>query len=137
MTFEEMFEKTSKFLNKAKVSDSSENIAVQFNVTGEGSGVFYAKISDGKMDVQPYDYKDNDVSVSVDANELISALENKKGDTLTFAGNESKIAVLKTILAKIPKASTTSAKFAANKATKKVSETAAKTTKKTTRKKTK
>ena len=48
MTFEEMFEKTSKLLNKAKVSDPTENIAVQFNVTGEGSGVFYAKISDGK-----------------------------------------------------------------------------------------
>ncbi|MBR1444108.1 MAG: SCP2 sterol-binding domain-containing protein [Firmicutes bacterium] len=137
MTFEEMFEKTSKLLNKAKVSDSSENIAVQFNVTGEGSGVFYAKISDGKMDVQPYDYKDNDVSVSIDSNELISALVNKKVDTITFAGNESKIAVLKTILAKIPKARSTASTSTASKTTKKVSETAAKTTKKTTRKKTK
>ncbi len=113
MTYEEMFAKVSKLLNKAKVKDIADHIAVQFNVEGDGCGIFYAEIKDSAINVQPYDYNDKDIEVSVDSAELIKALENKAGDTLPFVGNDDKIAVIKPVLAKIPKARAAAAKKAA------------------------
>lgn len=112
MTYEEMFAKASKLLNKAKVKDVADHIAIQFNVDGDGCGIFYAEINEGAMNVQPYDYNDKDIEVTVDSAELFKALENKAGDTLAFVGNEEKIAVIKPILAKIPKARAAAAKKA-------------------------
>lgn len=104
MTYEEIFERSKERLLKAKVKDVKDFIAVQFNIVGEGQGSFYAVIFDGKMDVQPYDYKDNDISLNVSGEELVAALENKTADRLGFYGNNKKIAVLKPVLAAIPKA---------------------------------
>ena len=105
MTYEEIFEKSKERLLKAKTKDVKEFIAVQFNIFGEGQGSFYAVIFDGKMDVQPYDYKDNDISLNISGDDLVYALENKMTDKLGFYGNNKKIAILKTALATIPKAS--------------------------------
>ena len=104
MTYEEIFEKAKERLLKAKVKDVKDSIAIQFNIVGEGHGAFYAVIFDGKIDVQPYDYKDNDISVNVSGDELIAALESKTADTLAFHGNDDKIAVLMPLLTAIPKA---------------------------------
>ncbi len=103
MNFEEMFARAGERLNKAKVKDVSEHITVQFNVSGEGSGAFYAEIAEGKINVQPYDYKGCDIQVDADSDALVTALESKTADTLSFRGDEAKIAVLKPILAAIPK----------------------------------
>ncbi len=136
MTYEEMFAKASERLCKAKVKGVEEHIAVQFNVSGEGCGSFYAEISEGKMDVQPYDYNDNDISVDVSSDALIAALEGKTADSLPFCGNESKIAVLKPVLASIPKARKAAAKPAAKAEKKPVAKAEKKpAAKKTTKKK--
>ena len=125
MTYEEVFAKASERLMKAKVKDIDQHIAVQFNIEGEGEGAFYAEIKDGKMNVQPYDYRDNDISVNVNADVLVKALESKTADTLGFYGDESKIAVFKTALVTIPKktvrkaAAAKTEKPAAKKTTKK------------------
>ena len=104
MTYEEIFEKSKERLLKAKTKDVKDFIAVQFNIFGEGQGSFYAVIFDGKMDVQPYDYKDNDISLNIAGDDLVYALENKMTDRLGFYGNNKKIETLKTALATIPKA---------------------------------
>lgn len=118
MTYEEIFAKSKERLLKAKTKDVKDFIAVQFNITGEGHGSFYAVIFDGKMDVQPYDYKDNDISVNVPGDELISALENKTAEKLGFYGNDKKIAVLRPVLATIPKARKATEKSAVKSSTK-------------------
>ena len=112
MTYEEIFERAKERLMKAKTKDVKDFIAIQFNIVGEGHGSFYAVIFDGKMDVQPYDYKDNDISVNVSGEDLVYALENKTADKLGFYGNNKKIAVLKPVLAAIPKARKASEKTA-------------------------
>ena len=118
MTYEEIFERSKERLLKAKTKDVKEFIAVQFNIVGEGHGSFYAVIFDGKMDVQPYDYKDNDISVNVSGEELVDALENKTADKLGFYGNNKKIGVFKPVLATIPKARRSAEKTAAKSASK-------------------
>ena len=118
MTYEEIFEKSKERLLKAKTKDVKDFIAVQFNIFGEGQGSFYAVIFDGKMDVQPYDYKDNDISLNISGDDLVYALENKMTDKLGFYGNNKKIAILKTALATIPKARKTSEKSAVKSSSK-------------------
>ena len=118
MTYEEIFTKSKERLLKAKTKDVKDFIAVQFNITGEGHGSFYAIIFDGKMDVQPYDYKDNDISVNVPGEELVAALENKTAEKLGFYGNDKKIAVLRPVLATIPKARKATEKSAVKSSTK-------------------
>ena len=104
MTYEEIFEKAKKQLLKAKVTDDLPLIAIQFNVIGDGHGSFYAKIYKGKMEVEPYNYWDNDISLNVFGGELIFALENKASDKLGFYGDNYKISLLKPLLMTIPKA---------------------------------
>ena len=118
MTYEEIFERSKERLLKAKTKDVKEFIAVQFNIFGEGQGSFYAVIFDGKMDVQPYDYKDNDISLNISGDDLVYALENKMTDRLGFYGNNKKIAILKTALATIPKARKTAEKSAVKSSSK-------------------
>lgn len=103
MTYEEIFERAKERLLKAKTNEVTEFIAVQFNIIGEGHGSFYAKIANGKMDVQPYNYWDNDVSLNVFGKELLYALEHKASDQLGFYGDNRKIAILKHLLMTIPK----------------------------------
>ena len=104
MTYEEIFERAKERLLKAKVSNVDTFIAVQFNIIGEGQGSFYAEISNGKMEVQPYNYWNNDISLNVFGKELIFALENKASDKLAFYGDNYKIDILKPLLMTIPKA---------------------------------
>ena len=103
MTYEEIFEKAKSLLLKAKTADVTQQIAVQINIIGEGHGSFYAKIYNGKMDVQPFNYWDNDISLNVFGDELIYALENKASDKLGFYGDNYKISILKPLLLTIPK----------------------------------
>ena len=59
MKFKDCFNELKKdFINK-DVSNVP-NVVFEFNI--KDIGVFYAKVQDGKLDIQPYNYYDNDVS---------------------------------------------------------------------------
>ena len=103
MTYEEIFERAKERLSKLKVNDIDELIAVQVNIIGEGHGSFYIKIYKGKLEIEPYNYWDNDISLNVFAKELLFALENKASDKLGFYGDHRKIDILKPLLMTIPK----------------------------------
>ncbi len=104
MIFEEMFESAKKALSKAKVADKNASVAMQITVTGDGEGIFYAKVANGVLDVQPYDYRDHDVSLTVDSTILLEALTKKKTEDLDLQGSPANVAVIRTILATIPAA---------------------------------
>ncbi len=126
MTFEEMFESAKKSLLKTKVADKASHIAVQINVTGEGSGIFYAKATEGKLIVEPYDYLDNDAVLTADSGELLDALKKADTSALTIEGEPEKVAAFRTILETLPKPRKTASKTtAAKKATAAKKETAA------------
>lgn len=59
MEFKDCFNELKKdFVNK-DVSNVP-NVVFEFNI--KDIGVFYAKVENGKLDIQPYNYYDNDVS---------------------------------------------------------------------------
>ena len=59
MEFKDCFNELKKdFVNKDV--RNIPNVVFEFNI--KDIGVFYAKVQDGKLDIQPYNYYDNDVS---------------------------------------------------------------------------
>ena len=55
MSYEEVFTKVKEIFMKADVSRVEEHLAFQFNITGEGEGVFYAEVKDGVLRGEPYE----------------------------------------------------------------------------------
>ena len=124
MTFEEMFAQAKTMLENASAKNADTAVAVQFDVSGEGCGAFYAVVSAGsdKLTIEPYDYKGHDVLVSADAAELLDALRSAETDALTVEGDWDKVAVFREVLATLP----TPKKAAAPKAKAPAKKTAAK-----------
>ena len=60
MTYADMFSKVKGLFMESDVSDISEHLAFQFNITGEAEGIFYAEVKDGVLAVEPYEYFDRD-----------------------------------------------------------------------------
>ena len=67
MTYIQAFDKIKEKLDgKAKISQDYDSFAIQVTLTNKDShGIFYLNYSDGFLEVQPYDYFDNDAAVSL------------------------------------------------------------------------
>ena len=91
-------------LENASAKNADTAVAVQFDVSGEGCGAFYAVVSadSDKLTIEPYDYKGHDVLVSADAAELLDALRSAETDALTVEGDWDKVAVFREVLATLP-----------------------------------
>ena len=49
MTYADFFAEIKGRFMEADVSDITEHLAYQFNITGEASGIFYVEVKDGKL----------------------------------------------------------------------------------------
>ena len=94
MTYEKMFGEVQKNFKKAKATDFTESFAFQFNITGEGEGIFYVAFKDGVLAVEPFDYKDRDVIFETDGKTIIAIASGKmepieaiKSGKLSIDGN--------------------------------------------------
>lgn len=137
MTYQELVQTLKDNYGTADASSVNEHIALQFNVTGEAQGAFYVEITDGKVNIEPYEYYDRDVLVTVADTDLLQIFEGKmdfvdafnKGQ-LKAEGNLIKALALKDVIEKnagVKKSALAKAKSAA--ATVKAATKAAKTTK--------
>lgn len=77
MTYEEMFADMKGRFAEADVSDITEHLAYQFNITGEAQGIFYVEVKEGSLYVEPYEYFDRDAMFICDADTLIKIAEGK------------------------------------------------------------
>ena len=75
MTYEKLVEKIKKAYAKAEATGIDGHKAIQLNVRGEGEGALYIEVSEGKFNVQPYEYYDNDAVVTISSKVLIDILE--------------------------------------------------------------
>lgn len=89
MTYEQLVKTLKDNYGNADASSVNEHIALQFNVTGEAQGAFYVEITDGKVNIEPYEYYDRDVLVTVAEEDLIQVFEGKLDFVEAF--NEGKI----------------------------------------------
>lgn len=77
MTFQEMFDAAKAGFANADVSGLNGHVAIQIEVTEDGCGIFYAEITDGVLNVQPYDYRDNTAAVTLPLNTLFALLRRE------------------------------------------------------------
>ena len=105
MRYEEIVAKVRKACSKVDTAHLEKHLAVQVDITGEGEGAFYIEVSDGKINVEPWEYLDNDIKISCAGQEIIDIVEGKKNfyDELTakkiqVARGESRLDELNIVL---------------------------------------
>ena len=102
MEFKDCFNELKKdFVNKDV--RNIPNVVFEFNI--KDIGVFYAKVQDGKLDIQPYNYYDNDVSFTAKfetykkiINGELDAVKAFFTGRLKVSGDLGKAAILQNIL---------------------------------------
>ena len=107
MKYEELVKVLKDNYEQIDASSVKEHIAIQFNVTGEAAGAFYLEIADGNIHIEPYEYYDRDVLVTVSEDDLIKIFEGKldfvdafNSGVLQAEGNLIKALALKDLIEK-------------------------------------
>ncbi|MDE6016632.1 MAG: SCP2 sterol-binding domain-containing protein [Acetatifactor sp.] len=91
MTYEELVKQVGALAEKADASKIPGHVAFQFNIEGEAAGAFYLEISDGKVNVQPYEYYDRDVLVTCTADTLLKIVSGKLDPIWAFTTKKIKV----------------------------------------------
>ncbi|MGN1480404.1 SCP2 sterol-binding domain-containing protein [Porcipelethomonas sp.] len=122
MTFHEIVDKVKKEFGSADVSNYEDHLAIQINVTGEGSGIFYVEINDGKLAVEPYSYDDNNAVFTASGDDIIDILsgnlseqEAYESGKLLISGDMAKAFSIQPVIENNKKSAKTSRKKAAPK----------------------
>ena len=90
MKFEELIEKVREIAQSKDVSDK-DFLAVQVNITGKSSGVFYVEIKDHKVNVEPYEYIDRNCAVTMSLTDFNKLLDGKLDPILAFGTGKLKV----------------------------------------------
>ncbi len=90
MTFEELLNKVRTIASTVDASDK-DFLAVQVNVTGKDSGVFYVEIKDHRISVEPYDYHDRNCAITIDMTNLNKLIDGKLDPILAFTTGKLKV----------------------------------------------
>lgn len=77
MTYAEFFSEIKGKFMEADISGIQEHLAYQFNITGDGEGIFYVEVKEGKIYVEPYEYFDRDAMFTCSADTLRKIAEGK------------------------------------------------------------
>lgn len=77
MTYEEIVARAKELFSR-RAGKKSLHIAVEFDITGPGEGAFYALLSDGAFDVEPYEYYDRDILVQAPADVVLAVASGEK-----------------------------------------------------------
>lgn len=101
MTYHELVLKVRNIYEYADAREVYEHVAVQVNITGEAEGIFYIEIAERQICVEPYDYYDRDILVTVDSTTLNDICDGKlnyaeayKKCNFKIEGNPHKIELL-------------------------------------------
>ncbi len=84
MTYEALFAKAKEAMANCKADSVEGNLAAQINVTGEAEGVFYIEVKDGALNVEPYNYYDNNCVITI-AEDKVVKIVSARADLLNAA----------------------------------------------------
>ena len=90
MTFNELVDKVRALAGKADVSNK-DFLAVQVNITGKDSGVFYVEVKDHRINVEPYEYNDRNCAVTISMTDFNKMLDGKLDPVLAFTTKKLKV----------------------------------------------
>lgn len=88
MTYEELVQSVKNVYANADAGNVKEHVAIQCNIEGEAEGALYIEFSEGNIDVQPYEYYDRDVILTLSAANLLEIAAGKKDLLEAYHANE-------------------------------------------------
>lgn len=91
MTYEELVKLVKEAMKAARVSKTVGHVAFQFNVEGEAEGAFYLELSEGKINVEPYEYYDRDLIIVTTADVIVQMVEGKLQPMAAFTNGQLKV----------------------------------------------
>ncbi len=91
MTYSEFFSSVKTRFMGTDVSDIQEHLAYQFNITGEGAGIFYVEVKDGQLYIEPYEYFDRDAMFTASADVFEKILNGKMDPVMAFTLQKMKV----------------------------------------------
>ncbi|MBO4776257.1 MAG: SCP2 sterol-binding domain-containing protein [Lachnospiraceae bacterium] len=90
MKFDELVTKVRGLASKVDVSNQ-DFLAVQINITGKESGVFYVEVKDHKISVEPYDYHDRNCAITMSLTDFNKLIDGKLDPVLAFTTGKLKV----------------------------------------------
>ncbi|MCR4696032.1 MAG: SCP2 sterol-binding domain-containing protein [Lachnospiraceae bacterium] len=90
MKFNELVEKVREGVKNVDVSNV-DFLAVQINITGKESGVFYVEVKDHKIIVEPYEYNDRNCALTISLNDFVKLAEGKLDPVFAFTTGKLKV----------------------------------------------
>ena len=91
MAVDQLTAKIYNKLSKANLAGAEGKVAVQFNLTGKVTGVFYIEILNGVPSVMPYEYIDHDAIVSGSLTNIEKVINGKLVPQVAVAEGKIKI----------------------------------------------
>lgn len=91
MTYEELVDNVKQATKKAKVSKTVGHVAFQFNVEGEAEGAFYLEISDGRINVEPYEYYDRDIIIVTSADVIMKMIRGEIQARVAYSNGQLRV----------------------------------------------
>ena len=88
MTYEELVQSVKDIYANADAGNVKEHVAIQCNIEGEAEGALYIEFSEGNIDVQPYEYYDRNVILTLSAANLLEIVAGKKDLLEAYHANE-------------------------------------------------
>lgn len=108
MAFIDAYSNIKKTLKMRKPNKIDGHLAIQLNLTDEdANGIMYIEVADGKLNIEPYDYCDNDAVLSVSSEDFIDIMNSKldfdkavEDEKLIVYGNYDRALAIKTLIRK-------------------------------------
>lgn len=91
MTVEQLVGKVYKKLSEKDLGSAGEKLAVQVNLTGKNTGVFYIEVLNGVLSVMPYEYIDRDAAISMVMTNFEKVLSGKLDPRVAYATGKLKV----------------------------------------------
>lgn len=91
MTYEEIFARSKKLILKNDASGIEGHLAVEVDITGEGSGAFYIELNDGKIAVEPYEYYDRDCKLIISGEDFLNICGGTLDAVKAFTNGKLKV----------------------------------------------
>ncbi len=90
MDFYQAFDSIKAGISEVDTSKFQGNFAIQCTMTNKDcGGIFYIEYKDGSLNVEPYNYYDNNVDITAGYSDLCKALAGSVSKNVIFAGDES------------------------------------------------
>ena len=91
MTVEQLIGKVYNRLKDRDFSGTQDKLAIQVNLTGKITGVFYIEVLGGVLSVMPYEYLDRDAAISLTMTNFDRIFSGKLNPQVAFAEGKLKV----------------------------------------------